>query len=89
MNTTVEAIYEGGVLRLLGPVTLAEGAGVEVTVIQDRSPREESPPFHAFATAEERIKAFHAWVDSRRDITAPLIPEEVLRRENLYEDRGL
>lgn len=33
MTTTVEAIYEQGVLRLKEPIALAEGAQVEVIVI--------------------------------------------------------
>jgi predicted DNA-binding antitoxin AbrB/MazE fold protein len=33
MTTTVEAIYEQGVLRLKEPISLAEGAEVEVIVI--------------------------------------------------------
>lgn len=33
MMTTVEAIYEQGVLRLKEPISLAEGAHVEVIVI--------------------------------------------------------
>ncbi len=33
MTTTVEAIYEAGVLRLLEPVELPEGAQVKVTVV--------------------------------------------------------
>jgi predicted DNA-binding antitoxin AbrB/MazE fold protein len=32
MTTTVEAIYENGVLRLSRPIELAEGTPVEVTV---------------------------------------------------------
>ena len=37
---------------------------------------------------EERRRAFHAFVESFRDIKAPPIPLEALRRENLYDDRG-
>lgn len=33
MTTTIEAIYERGVLRLKEPIALAEGAQVEVIVI--------------------------------------------------------
>lgn len=33
MTTTTEAIYENGFLRLLTPVTLNEGAHVQVTLI--------------------------------------------------------
>ena len=40
------------------------------------------------ATKSEWRRAFLAWVDSHRDIIAPSIPSEALRREHLYEDRG-
>ena len=33
MTTTVEAIYEQGVLRLIQPLSLAEGTRVEIVVI--------------------------------------------------------
>ena len=33
MTTTIEAVYEQGVLRLKEPIALAEGAEVEVIVI--------------------------------------------------------
>jgi predicted DNA-binding antitoxin AbrB/MazE fold protein len=33
MTTTVEAVYENGVLRLSRPIELAEGTPVEVIVI--------------------------------------------------------
>ena len=35
MKTTVEAIYEHGSLRLLGPISLPEGARVQVLVLAD------------------------------------------------------
>jgi hypothetical protein len=38
-------------------------------------------------TPEERKRGFHELVESFRDIEAPPIPLEALRRENLYDDR--
>jgi plasmid stability protein len=48
-----------------------------------------SEPFHETATQEEWERAFDAWVESHRDLRAPVIPLDALRRENLYEDRGV
>jgi hypothetical protein len=38
-------------------------------------------------TPAEWVRAFDEWVNSHDYITAPPIPLEALRRENLYEDR--
>ncbi len=46
-------------------------------------------PLYITATPEEWIREFEAFVDSLKDIDAPEIPAEALRRENMYEDRGL
>jgi predicted DNA-binding antitoxin AbrB/MazE fold protein len=43
MSTTVEAIYENGVLRLSRPIDLAEGTPVEV-IILPRSPQPQPQP---------------------------------------------
>jgi hypothetical protein len=55
-------------------------------LVEDRL-RPTSRPFHETATKAEWRRAFLAWVNSHGDITAPPIPLEILRRENLYEDR--
>lgn len=53
-------------------------------------PLPEEGPFHERATREEWHEAFHELVASLRGLVkAPVIPDEALRRENLYEDRGL
>jgi predicted DNA-binding antitoxin AbrB/MazE fold protein len=44
MPTTVEAIYEQGVLRLLQPLALAEGTRVTVIVITQELPAESRTP---------------------------------------------
>lgn len=44
MATTVEAVYEQGVLRLKKPVALAEGTTVEVIIIsREPAPGEATP----------------------------------------------
>jgi predicted DNA-binding antitoxin AbrB/MazE fold protein len=44
MTTTIEAIYERGVLRLKEPVALADGTVVEVTITTDEASGEEKTP---------------------------------------------
>ncbi|MBW3624737.1 MAG: hypothetical protein KY468_15135 [Armatimonadetes bacterium] len=39
-------------------------------------------------TKEEWLKAFHQWADSH-DADTPILSNEALRRENMYEDREL
>lgn len=39
MTTTASAIYENGILRPLSPLPLAEGARVEVTVVDAPAPQ--------------------------------------------------
>ena len=49
MKTTVEAIYEHGVLRLMEPITLPDGTHVEVTVTAKEPVREERTPAEILA----------------------------------------
>ena len=44
MTTTVEAIYEQGVLRLIQPLSLAEGTRVEVIVLTREPTAEGGTP---------------------------------------------
>jgi hypothetical protein len=37
-------------------------------------------------SAEEWIQQFHAWLDAH-DPNLPVLPEAVLHRESIYEDR--
>ncbi len=48
-------------------------------------PRQKS--FQETATKEEWSAEFHRWLDSHKDKNYPSIPDEALRRENMYEDR--
>ncbi len=45
-------------------------------------------PFYETASHEEWVRAFREWAASH-DQTTPPIPLEALRRENMYDDRGL
>ncbi|HXI89569.1 MAG TPA: antitoxin family protein [Blastocatellia bacterium] len=44
MTTTIEAVYEGGVLRLKEPVALADGTIVEVTITTSEPSGEKKTP---------------------------------------------
>ncbi len=44
MSTTVEAVYEQGVLRLMQPVALAEGERVEVMILTPKPAIEGETP---------------------------------------------
>ena len=50
MTTTVEAIYERGVLRLIQPLSLAEGTRVDVIVITQEPTAEGRRPADILAT---------------------------------------
>jgi predicted DNA-binding antitoxin AbrB/MazE fold protein len=50
MTTTVEAIYEQGVLRLIQPLSLAEGTRVAVIVITQEPIAEGRTPADMLAT---------------------------------------
>jgi hypothetical protein len=39
------------------------------------------------ATPEQRLKAFHEMLERLARYDLPSIPDEALRRENMYEDR--
>ncbi|HET6381800.1 MAG TPA: hypothetical protein VFJ58_00275 [Armatimonadota bacterium] len=45
-------------------------------------------PFYETATAEEWKRALEEWSESHSRAT-PLLSDAALRRENMYEDRGL
>ena len=49
---------------------------------------DKQPPFYARATPEEWKREFEAW-SQNHDRSTPLLSDEALRRENLYEDRGM
>lgn len=65
----------------IGEIARAEGQSVEAWVRRSIQRMLEQS-----ATAEERIKAFLAWVQRYASDDAPPIPLESLRRENLYKD---
>lgn len=53
------------------------------------TPDREDRPFHETATSEEWLREFDDFLASFEDVEVPDFPDEALRREHLYEDRGL
>ena len=47
---------------------------------------EKEKPFYETATKEEWRAEFRKWLDSHKGKNYPSIPDEALRRENMYED---
>jgi hypothetical protein len=70
-------------IELDEPVDQVEGS-VEVTLRPIEA--ERKVPLCESLSAEEWIKQFHEWLDSH-DPDLPVLPDEALRRESIYEDR--
>lgn len=51
-------------------------------------PLAETPlqPYSRTLTPQERARAYQQWAESHSYVTAPPLPDEALRRENMYED---
>lgn len=60
---------------------------IEDNLQDDVEAEEREKPFYETATKEEWIAEFDRWIESHRNENYPLIPDEALRRENMYEDR--
>ena len=59
---------------------------LEVLVKTRMDSSEQEAPFYLSATDEEWERELQDWIDEQ-DTSAPPLPDEALRRENLYEDR--
>jgi hypothetical protein len=70
-------------IELEEPVPDVQGP-VEVTVRPIEG--EQKVPLFESLSAEEWINQFHEWLDSH-DPNLPVLPDEALRRESIYDDR--
>jgi len=70
-------------IELDEPVRDMQGP-VEVTV-RPVAPSKQAPLCETLSPADWK-KMFHAWLDSH-DPNLPVLPDEALRRESIYEDR--
>ena len=87
MSLIVE-VSESGTLQLPAEILQAIEPNTRfvIEVESDRlilSPVPPNQPFWATATPEERAERFHQWVQSHKD--GPNLPDEALRRENIYD----
>lgn len=80
MSHRFRARYDGRVLVPEGPVELPINHPLELAVVNEDEPAAEAPP----RSPEEWLAAFRRFAGS---ISAPPIPNEALRRENLYDER--
>ena len=95
MTVTIELKPETE--KRLAEKARAKGLPVETFIevfIEDKLKEEtETPsekkekPFYETATKEEWRAAFRKWMDSHKGKNYPSIPDEMLSRENMYEDR--
>lgn len=91
MSLIVE-VSESGTLQLPAEILQAIGSNTRFVVEVDSvgkqyrlilSPVPPEQPFWATATPEERVERFHQWVQSHKG--GANLPDEALRRENIYD----
>jgi len=87
MTRTIEAIYENGIFRPLKSVDLPENSVIEIDLHlpKDAEAEQLTEAEQLQRNPEEWIKVFTEWANTPRDV--PDLPDEALRRENMYEDR--
>ena len=54
---------------------------------QNLSLEQENSPQQTPLSTEERIAAFHDWVESHRGDNLPLLSDEAISRKSIYEDK--
>jgi hypothetical protein len=89
MTITIRAVYEGGVLRPVEPLRLAEGETVDITIARPTTP---SPPLQAPPPAQDdyaqRIRAAHSLEEMYAIMaTAPPLPDGYDLSEALNANR--
>jgi len=84
MTMTVRAIYEGGVLRPVGPLALAEGETVEVTVAR-MNPAESSPSEDEIVRQLKAARTIAEWVEATKLLPPDDGGYDILKA--LYENR--
>ncbi|GIV15393.1 MAG: hypothetical protein KatS3mg022_0828 [Armatimonadota bacterium] len=78
MKTLIHARYDGKVLIPEEPLELEDGQEVTLQIIEQRGRTDNSP------SREQRLRALKQLVATA--VEGANIPDEALRRENLYED---
>ena len=86
MTQTIEAIYENGVFRPLEAVDLPENSVIELALhLREDTEQGLTAAERLQKNPEEWLRVFDEWVNQPREV--PDLPDEALRRENIYSDR--
>lgn len=86
MTQTIEAIYENGVFRPLAAVDLPENSVIELDLhLREDTEQGLTAAERLQKNPEEWLRVFNEWVNQPREV--PDLPDEALRRENIYPDR--
>lgn len=80
MSQSIQAIYENGLLRPLTPLDLPENSVVEIDVRDVQKGEDEK------SINEEKLKAFHEWMENL-DPNTPNLTDEQISRESIYEEQ--
>ena len=94
MTTTVQAVFENGVLRPLAPLSLPEGKQVQVVIAMEEvaetgilSPRMETEGNSTKAAEDLSEEDFEACLDSLAEgLELPVLPATAYSRESIYGD---
>jgi hypothetical protein len=82
MTTTIRAHFDGKVIVPDEPVDLPINQPLEISLRPSTEAPEKTPDR---PTVEERLKRLQRAMGSIKE--GPVIPDEALRRENMYEER--
>ena len=85
MTQTIEAIYENGVFRPLAAVDLPENSVIELDLHLRDDESVGGKHQQEILSPADRVRVFLEWANEPRSV--PDLPDEALRRENIYEDR--
>ncbi len=80
MSQQIQAIYENGLLRPLVRLDLPENSLVKIDVIDVKENGAKKN------VNNEKLKAFHEWMESL-DPNTPSLTDEQISRESIYEEQ--
>lgn len=82
MADSIKAHFDGRVFVPDEPVNLRPGQAVQVRPEHNVHPNGDQPP--SPDVIADRIRKIREYAGS---VTAPVLPDDALRRENMYEER--
>lgn len=95
MTTTIQAVFENGILRPLAPLSLPEGQQVQVVIAEGESVKTDihSAPMETTSDSTKTgeylsEEVFEACLDSLAEglDELPVLPAEAISREGIYGD---